>query len=371
MQLKSKTIVCTVTNDLSYDQRMRRICTTLSEAGYHVVLIGILRKNSIPLQQQPYEQIRIAGIPAQGKLMYFLYWIKLFIKLMRIKADAFCAIDLDTILPVYWASKLRNKKRVYDAHEIFTELKEVVTRPAISRMWQLIANYTIPKFQFGYTIGHYYAAFFKENYGVDYAVVRNATVLKNTELASYNTKDPYILYQGTVNEGRCFEELIPAMQLVDCNLIICGKGNFYDKAVALAQQYKVTDKVIFKGFIEPKDLVAYTQNATIGITLFDADNVLSNYYSMANRFFDYMHQGIPQLCNAYPEYIKVNETYKLATLIPDTKISTIAQALNDMLANEEALINMRTAALAARNEYCWQEEAIRLVAVYQKLFHKQ
>lgn len=368
MPILPKTIVCTVTNDLSYDQRMRRICTTLANQGYRVVLIGILRENSSELREEAYEQIRIKGIPAQGKMMYLLYWIKLFFKLLHIKADAFCAIDLDTILPVFWASKLRGKKRVYDAHEIFTELKEVVSRPLISKLWHAIASYTIPKFKHGYTIGYYYAAFFKEKYGVDYAIVRNATVFSNDPLPAYNVSKPHILYQGAVNEGRCFEELIPAMQYVNCPLIVCGKGNFYDKAQALVKQYGLEDKVFFKGYIDPASLLHYTQQATIGITLFDAANVLSNYYSMANRFFDYIHSGIPQLCNAYPEYVQVNDKYALATLVPDIKVETIAAALNSMLQDTDKLFSMREAALAARKEYCWQQEAERLLLVYKNLF---
>lgn len=365
----SKTIVCTITNDISYDQRMKRICTTLSNAGYNVILIGFERNNSIPLTEQPYQQIRIKGIPEQGKMLYFLYWIKLFFKLLTIKADAFCAIDLDTILPVYYASKIRKIKRVYDAHEIFTELKEVTTRPAIKRMWEWIGQHTVPHFKHGYTIGYYYAQFFKEKYDVQYNIVRNATIYNELALPDYNLNDPYILYQGAVNEGRSFEELIPAMQQVDCKLIICGKGNYYDRAVAQVAALGLESKVIFKGYIPPIELPNYTKNATIGITLFDANNVLSNYYSMANRFFDYMHHGIPQLCNAYPEYVKVNEEYKLAHLISETSVSAIATALNTMLSDQQALIAMRNAALEAKKVYCWQEEEKRLLATYKVLFN--
>lgn len=363
-----KTIVCTITNDISYDQRMKRICTSLSNAGYNVILIGLERTKSLPLEKQPYQQIRIKGIPEQGKMMYFLYWIKLFLKLMTVKVDAFCAIDLDTILPVYYASVLRKKKRVYDAHEIFTELKEVTARPSIKLMWDRIANRTIPHFKYGYTIGYYYAQFFKEKYKVDYNIVRNATVYKDETLPPYNLDTPYILYQGAVNEGRCFEELIPAMQFVDCKLMICGNGNYYEKAQTLVKELNLDEKVIFMGFIPPADLPEITKKATIGITLFDANNVLSNYYSMANRFFDYMHNGVPQLCNAYPEYQKVNETYRLAYLIESTSIDAIANGLNAMLSDPKMLTEMRTAALEAKKEYCWQEEEKRLIATYEELF---
>jgi hypothetical protein len=52
------------------------------------------------------------------------------------KADAVCAIDLDTILPFYFISKLKRIPRVYDAHELFCEMKEVVTRPLVYKVWK-------------------------------------------------------------------------------------------------------------------------------------------------------------------------------------------------------------------------------------------
>ena len=240
----AKRIICTVTNDLNYDQRMIRICTSLSEAGYDVTLVGFKRKKSKPLKQRTFKQVRLPVIAEQGKLMYAHYWFNLFFYLLFQKVDILCAIDLDTILPVYYVSRIRGKKRVYDAHEIFTDLKEVISRPSVHKMWTWIGNHTVPHFTGGYTIGESYAAEFKKRYGVIYDIVRNATILKPLQIPE--KKERYILYQGWVNVGRCFEQLIPAMQYVNAQLIICGEGNFYEQALALAKKYRLTDKIIFK-----------------------------------------------------------------------------------------------------------------------------
>src|SRR5690606_29939648 len=127
---KARHIILTVTNDLNYDQRMIRICTSLASAGYKVTLVGFRRKNSKPLTRRSYRQVRIPILAEQGKLLYGGYWVMLFFYLLFRRCDALCAIDLDTILPVYLVSVLRNKRRAYDAHELFTELKEVVTKPS-------------------------------------------------------------------------------------------------------------------------------------------------------------------------------------------------------------------------------------------------
>jgi hypothetical protein len=109
--MSKKRIVCTVTNDLNYDQRMIRICTSLSDAGYDVTLVGFERKNSKPMDQAPLQAGAITDIVTeQGKLMYAHYWFNLFFFLLFRKVDILCAIDLDTILPVYYASKISRQE---------------------------------------------------------------------------------------------------------------------------------------------------------------------------------------------------------------------------------------------------------------------
>jgi glycosyltransferase involved in cell wall biosynthesis len=361
---KKTRIICTVTNDLNYDQRMIRICTSLSNAGYDVTLVGFKRKTSKALIERPFRQKRIPIIAEKGKLLYIDYWIKLFFFLLFKPSDILCAIDLDTIIPIYYASKIRGKKRVYDAHELFTELKEVISRPKVHKMWLWIEKHTVPNFPIGYTIGACYAEEFKKKYGVNYGIVRNATILKPLTIPI--KKEKFILYQGAVNVGRRFEQLIPAMQYVNAPLIICGAGNYFEETKALVAQYKLEDKVIFKGYVPPEQLRDYTLKAWIGITLFE-DTSLSNRLSMANRFFDYMHAAVPQLCVQYPEYEKVNSHYEIADLIDNPTPEHIANSLNKLLTDEAYHKRLEQNCLAAREIYCWQQEEKTLLKTYADL----
>ena len=287
-----KRIVLTVTSDPNYDQRMIRICTSLHNAGYDVTLIGRERPNSKALIQRPFRQVRIKQRIDSGKIFYAIYNFKLFFYLLFIKTDCLCAIDLDTILPVYYISRLRRKPRVYDAHELFCEMEEVVTKPAVQKMWYWIERHTVPNFPHGYTVNKSYVDEYRRMYGVEYAIVRNATVLKPLTIPAKPKRT--ILYQGAVNHGRCFDLLIPAMQQVNAQLIICGEGNFYKEAQELVRSLALEDKVIFKGYVPPHDLPVYTIEAYVGITLFVATSP-SNELSLANRFFDYMHAGVPPI----------------------------------------------------------------------------
>jgi glycosyltransferase involved in cell wall biosynthesis len=194
--------------------------------------------------------------------------------------------------------------------------------------------------------------------------VRNATILKPVTIPE--KKERFILYQGAVNVGRCFEQLIPAMQYVDTPLIVCGEGNFYEQALALAKQYNVEDKITFKGYVPPAQLGEYTIQAYIGITLFE-DTSLSNRLSLANRFFDYMHYGVPQLCIKYPEYERINGQYEIASLIADTTPENIAAALNELLTDSTYYNKLQQNCLKAREKYCWQEETKTLIKTYRDL----
>ncbi|MEP7238402.1 MAG: glycosyltransferase [Ferruginibacter sp.] len=362
--LLSKTLIFTVTTDLSYDQRMIRICTSLANTGYKVLLVGRKLKSSIPLSAQPFQQKRINCLFEKGKLFYAEYNIRLFFYLLFKKMDCIGAIDLDTILACYFISKIKKAKRVYDAHELFCEMKEIVTRPGIYRMWKRIERFTVPKFKNGYTVNQPIADEFKKMYGVDYEVIRNIAVLK--EIQAVEKKENFILYQGAVNEGRSFETLIPAFKNINCKLIICGDGNFMEQAKELVAANNVVDKMIFKGKITPEELTVITQQAYIGITLFE-NKGLSNYYSLGNRFFDYLHAGIPQLCVNYPLYKEINDQQPIAVLIDDLSATNIAAQLNNLLVNEVLYNELQENCFKLRQSLNWQHEEIKLIQFYKYL----
>ncbi len=361
-----KKITFTVTNDLVYDQRMQRICASVANSGYDVVLIGRKLKNSQPLKVQPYRQKRLFCFFRVGKLFYLEYNVRLLFLLLLTKADCYCAIDLDSILPNYFASLIKGKKRVYDAHELFTEQKEIVTRPAIKKMWLAVERFAVPKFSKGYTVNDFIVNELKSRYGVCYGVVRNLPKL-NRITPSANHQNRFIIYQGAVNEGRSFETLIPAMKKVNSRLVICGNGNYFEQVKQLIKDNNVADKVELKGMVQPDELRSITPQASVAVMLFE-NTGLNQYQSLANRFFDYIMAGVPQLCVNYPQYNSINDQYHIAALISDTHEDTIANGLNNLLENNVLISELRSNCLIAREKLNWENEEKTLIEFYKKLF---
>lgn len=343
---------------------MQRICTSLHANGYDVTLIGVSRKQSTTLTKQIFKQKRIRVFFEKGFLFYAEYNLKLFIYLLFAKTNAICAIDLDTIIPCYLTSVIKCKKRVYDAHEIFTEMKEVLDNKFVYTFWKAVEKLFVPRFKNGYTVNNFLQYEFNKRYASDYSIIRNMPLLHDYHIT--NIKSNFIIYQGAVNEGRAFEQLIPAMQYVDTELRIYGTGNFLQQTKTLIEKYKVSNKVKLMGAFLPNDLKKITPTALLGITIFQQDG-MNQYYSLANRFFDYTMAGIPQVCVNYPEYKVINDEFNIALLIDDVAPQKIAAAINTIIENKDLYNNLQKNCIKARLVLNWQEEEKKLIEFWRKV----
>jgi glycosyltransferase involved in cell wall biosynthesis len=343
---------------------MIRICTSLANAGYEVELVGVKNSKAPPLLARSYKQRRLGIFFEKGFGFYAEYNIRLFFYLLFTRADIYCCIDLDTMLPVYFAAKIKGKTKVYDAHEYFSQMKEIVTRPIVYKVWHWIERTFIPKFKKGYTVCESISKEFKGKYGVEYGVIRNVPLL--SALKAPIAPQKVILYQGAVNEGRGFEYLIPAMKQVDIPLLIYGDGNFMEQTKVLITKNKVESKVFIKGKVLPGELQEITENCYIGLNLVE-NTGLNQYFSLANKFFDYIHCGIPQVTMNFPEYKSVNDNYEVAVLVNDLSTDSIAIAINSLINDALTYQKLKENCVKAREDLNWQREEVKLISFYKQL----
>ena len=368
--LPAPLLLFAVTTDLCFDQRMQRICGSLAAAGYPVQLVGWQRPSSPPLTPQLYAQYRLRGWFQRGKLFYLEYNLRLFFYLLGQKAAAWCAADLDTALPVWLRARLGSQPFVYDAHELFTEVPEVVARPAVQRLWRWVEGFVVPRAQLAYTVGPALARVFEQRYGRPFAVVRNVSCLRAEEPLPVTVPPTgYILYQGALNMGRGLESLLDAMPRVAGHLVICGEGDLSAALRARAEKLGLlaSGQVEFRGFVLPEALREVTRHAAVGIMLLE--NIgLSYYYSLANKFFDYVHAGIPQVLIDFPEYRALNEQFDVAELVHDLRPATLALALNRLLRDEPARYqHLAENCRRAAPQLSWQHEEQVLLRLYKEL----
>ncbi|HYV94802.1 MAG TPA: glycosyltransferase [Chitinophagales bacterium] len=367
-------IIFTVINDLTYDHRMHRICNSLVNDGHDVLLVGRklsrrdpFGKSSVPLQEEEFHQHRLKLIFSRGKLFYIENNIRLFFFLLFQKFDIVCGIDLDTILPCYFISKIKNKKCVYDAHELFPEVPEVIRRPSVQKMWRRVEKFSVSRIKNCYTVSHGLADYFEKNYGRKFEVIRNMPLkddntVKRVADSSFRT----IIYQGALNEGRGLEAMIEAMQQLDCKLILAGEGDLSSTLRTKVEQLNLSEKIIFAGKKKADELRNLTKQSFIGINLLE-NKGLNYYYSLANKFFDYVNAGIPQITMNFPEYKMMNTEFEVAALIDDLKTETLLSAIHRLMDEKDFYFRLRENCLRAREVWNWQNEEQKLLAFYRQL----
>ena len=363
-------ILFTVTNDLQFDQRMRRICGTLSNAGYDVTLIGRRPISpSSPLTQTPYTQIQLAGlIFTKGKLFYLEFNLRLLLFLLFKPCDAICSIDLDTAVPGIIAAKLRKKIHIFDAHELFTHVPEVARRPRIQAIWEKVQAFTFKHCDTAFTVGPAIAQYFTEKYHKPVQVVRNmprASVVAHTDTAHFAAIEnkKFILYQGALNEGRGLELLIQAMVNIPCELVLAGEGDVSEPLRKLTQSLNLENKVHFLGMIPPHQLPALTKLAYIGFNV--SENVgLSYYLSLNNKFFDYTQSHLPSLINPYPEYKQLLSEFQVG-LLTEPKIESIIEQASELLNNPSLYQELKSQCIAASEKWTWEQETPKLLSIFE------
>lgn len=365
----NKRVILAVTNDLSGDQRIHKVALSLTDLGYEPVLVGRLLPSSIKLARN-YKYKRFHLLFIRGPLFYINFNIRLFIYLLFVRrAAVFLANDLDTLLAVFLAGKIRRKRVVYDSHEYFTEVPELVGRPEIKRIWEFIERKIFPHLSSVYTVNNSIADIYLKKYRVPVGVVRNVPNVNRPLPVTGNlpvgfTDRPVIIYQGALNIGRGLEEMIRAMVLIpDCHLLIAGDGDIRGFLEDLVQKHDLAERIYFTGRVPFEQLSWYTGQATIGISL-EQDMGLNYHYALPNKLFDYLHAGLPVIASDLPEIRQVVEDADFGMIIDRFDPEYLSSTILSILADKRQLELWRNNALEAAPGYTWENEQKSLLTYF-------
>ena len=370
---KHKTILVSVINDLATDQRVLRTCSVLKEHGFDVILFGRELKNSQSVAHLPYQTKRIKMLFKNGPLFYLFFNIRLFLFLLSEKADALFANDLDTLWANYCCSKIKKMPLIYDSHEIFCEVPELQKSPMKKKIWLGLEKRIIPRLKHCITVNQSIADYFLEKYNTPFTVVRNIPektagfeLKSRQELGLPPAKKIIILQGAGINIDRGAEELVKAMVFVDAHLYIIGGGDVFPYLKKLITELNLNNKVTIKDKIPKSELMNYTCNADIGVSI-DKDTNLNYHFSLPNKIFDYFHAGIPILASNLPEIKTLINHYNIGCLIDNHNPEHIAEKLNFMLNSEEYEL-WKANTVKAASENTWENEKKQLSGILETLF---
>ncbi|MFC2127234.1 glycosyltransferase [Bacteroidota bacterium] len=368
-----KQIIVSVTNDLTTDQRVHKICTTLHEEGYSILVIGRKLKSSLPLKRD-YKISRMRLLFSKGFLFYAEYNLRLFIKLLFLKKNILIANDLDTLLPNYLISKIFNLKLVYDSHELFTEVPELIHRPRIQKVWCAIENFIFPKLKNVYTVNNIIADIYSDKYKVPVKIIRNiAPKLKNKvpnkQLSSKikGNKKMLILQGAGINVDRGAEEAVEMMQYLENTILyIIGSGDVFPLLNKKVKTLKLEQKVFLLGRKPYAELMEYTKIADLGLSL-DKNTNLNYEYSLPNKIFDYIQAEIPLLVSDRRIIANIVEKNNIGVVTKTHNPKELATIISEILSSTEKMKTWKNNVKLAAEKYNWETESKKLIDIYKNI----
>jgi glycosyltransferase involved in cell wall biosynthesis len=348
-------IIVSVSNDLTTDQRVHKVCTSLQDFGFDVLLVGFIQADRKDLDRS-YTTSRFSMWCKKGPFFYLEFSIRLFFFLLFNKSDHLLSNDLDTLLPNYLVSKIKRNSLVFDSHEIFSDSPELNNRPRVQKFWQKLESFLLPRVKQSYTVCHSLAHHFRKRLNVEMKVVRNVPYKTKSERLKHKNKT--LIFQGNLNKGRGLDLAIRCLAfLPDFNLIIVGGG--FDFLTDLCEEIGVLDRVDFVGKVPFEKVKTYTENASIGLLLEEPVG-LSFTYSLPNKLFDYIHSDLKIIASPLTEVKSVLEKYNVGVLLNNRKPKDVAAQI-ELLYN--TVFNDSDYQIA-KEELNWQKEEQVLKSVF-------
>ena len=314
----------------------------------------------------------------KGFAFYAEFNIRLFLFLLKQKNDLLYSNDLDTLLPNYLVSRMRSIPLIYDSHEYFTEVPELIDRPRVRSFWLGLEKLIFPRLKNVITVNQEIAGIYSEKYGVSVSVVRNVPPLTPKEVSAFKNssklissklnsekrKEDILIYQGALNLGRGIELMIDCMEFLEKGrLVIVGTGDVEERLKKRVKAKRLSDRVHFKGRIDPISLKSLTSQASLGFSL-EEDLGLNYRLALPNKIFDYIHAGIPVIVSDLPVMKNFVVDNQVGAVLKDRTPEVLAQLIRKVLSERESYdLNLR----AAAERFNWDKEKLELLKEIENL----
>lgn len=377
----AKRVVVSVISDLVTDQRVHKVCQTLHEQGYDVLLIGARKRGSFPIAKRNYPAKRIALLFRKKFPFYAEFNIRLFIRLLFTRADIFLGNDLDVMPATYLAGRLRKKPVVYDTHEYYMAMAGLDNKPFRKKIWKGIESFIFPRLRHIYTICDSFCELYKRDYGKNLATVRNVPYLHFRETGLYQSllqeveqqipKDKKILlFQGAgINPHRGAEELVLAMKYLDptqYHLLIVGGGDIFPLIRRMIREENLSDRITPIPKLPFEVLRSVTRKAQLGLSLDKASNI-NHRYGLPNKIFDYLHAGLPVLVSRLVELEKIVTRYEVGAFIENHEPAHIANCIEKIFEDPIRFNTWKKNTERVRQELNWEKESKIIVSIFKQV----
>jgi len=380
------TIAMLVINPFTHDTRVQKEAKALAHAGYDVTVYA-LHKPGLPTTEtrDGYHIVRIAIRPHQWRinalrllLRYLEFCLCVIHQLRRQQPIIIHAHDVNALIPAFLAARRTHASLIYDAHELWAERRAVLLQSTtLRRLLKAVEGLLARRAAAVITVNPSIAELLQQQYRLSTC----PTVLMHCQEFANPTHNDIlrqefdippdqriVIYPGLFTTGRGLEQLIAAAPYLDhAVIVLMGRDALNGQLQAQITTQGLERRVFVRQPVPPEEVLHYVASADIGVMPTQSID-LSYHYGAGNKLFHYMMAGIPAAVSDQPEKRRIVETYQIGAVFDQTDPQDIARVINKLLNDPEtyAAISQRARQLA-RNQFNWQIESQKLLALYQQL----
>ena len=394
--LEDKQPICVCMHSLGkakFNMRIMRDAVALIENGFSVTIVDIDIERVQPVEEYVngirFKHLRVPKFVSSER---FKPWFPInlptiivcsLFQLLRVQADIYHAHVEDALLACYVAAILRRKPFIIDTPELTLSDPHVTRWPWLIPPIIHLIRYIVSSCSGYITASPLFAQELSRLYGAkEVTLIRNVPyyqeVSKSDRLRKHLGLGPDIriaLYQGNLQPNRSLDLLVHAASFLEPNIVIVMMGlarkTTLDQLEDLISSKGVADRVRIIPAVPYEELLAWTASADIGLTIFQPGYSRTIQFCLPNKLYEYLMAGLPLLSSQLDAIAEVLKTYDVGQLVPSVAPSDIGAAINAMLADTSALTRMRRNALeAAKQEFNWEKESLKLINLYQNILQR-
>lgn len=305
-----------------------------------------------------------------GTLPWLAQSLAFYVRAVRLLATAspsptvVHASDLNALPAAVVVARLRRVPLVYDAQELYTGIH---TLPALYRrlltLQERILLRAVDRFV---VVNPHIGEVMVRRYGRrPDAVVLNCPPFEAVPAAPERRDGPpQLIYSGGLLPQRGLEELVLALtELPSARLLILGRGPLEPAVRRLANEHRVSDRLIIRDFVEPSELTRVLATADVGVLPYQ-DVGLNHRLCSPSKLFHYLMAGLPVVGSDLPFVRSVIVGHEVGEVFDQRSPTQLAAAVQRVMADPDAY---RARIMDVRRRFSWEHEEEAFLGVYRSL----
>lgn len=332
---------------------------------------GQLKDEPVTERIKVHRIIPFLNIFSDSKISKALFYVEFYIRALffgvRQKINVINCHSLMMLPLAVFLKRIKYAKLIYDPHELETErlglhgLGQKVSK-WVERNLILACDATI-------VVSESILKWYSSSYQLqNIFLIRNTPHYFKTSKGNILRKklgipdEPLIfLYQGLINEGRSIELYLSAFsKMNDHHLVIMGYGPLEPTVKHYAAKFS---NIHFQPAVKPSEVLEYTQSADIGLSLIE-NCCLSYYYSLPNKFFEYIMAEVPLVVSNFPDMANLVKSLDIGWAVEVTEeglfIAIKSITRDHLIVKKEKLKNVK-------NQFTWEIEEMTLIKIFDGL----